>query len=501
MTPLRDRSITFKLFTITLGFLLLFISLVLVLQLMFFEEFYIYEKTNTLTTNVLKLKTDLNNLNNNDDFIKTVYKFEENNNAQAAFLNSNGFINFIRHPYEKNDSNNFDTIYKAIDYWLNSDFLHYSVLMLNKTVQFTFKDPTTNIDSLVIVSPLDNNAKISEFIFAVSPLQPVGEATSIIKKYFKFVFIGTLLIILLLSFINSKMISKPLINLNEAAKKMINLDFSSKCEVDSKDEIGNLALTFNFLSDKLNSTLTDLKMANVKLTEDIEKERLLEKMRKEFIADVSHELKTPISIIEGYAEALKDGIVEENDVDYYTDVIIDEAKKMNSLVMDMLTLSHMESKSYALNKTPEDFISLIKNIYKKYKVTITTHNIEFSNLCTSENVSIDCDAFKIEEVMNNLITNAIKYTPSGELIKITLSDLPNNHILVEVDNFGSHIPEKDIRFIWDKFYRIDKSRNKDSGGTGLGLAITKNILELHESNYGVKNTEDGVKFYFSLTKL
>lgn len=501
MVPLNDRSITFKLFTITLGSLLLFISLVLILQLMFFEEFYIYEKTNTLTTNVIKLKTDLNNFDNNDEFIKSVYKFEESNNAQLAFLNSNGFINFIRHPYNQNDSNNFDTIYKAIDYWLKSDFLHYSVLMLNKTVQFTFNDPTTNIDSLVIVSPIDNNAKISEFIFAVSPLQPVGEATSIITKYFKFVFIGTLLIILLLSFINSKMISKPLIDLNVVAKKMINLDFSSKCEVNSKDEIGNLALTFNFLSDKLNSTLTDLKMANVKLTEDIEKERLLEQMRKEFIADVSHELKTPISIIEGYAEALKDGVVDEDNVDYYTDVIIDEAKKMNSLVMDMLTLSHMESKSYTLNKVPEDFISLIWNIYKKYKVTVTTHKVEFSNLCASEDISINCDAFKIEEVMNNLITNAIKYTPSGELIKITISDLPENHILVEVDNFGSHIPEKDIKFIWDKFYRIDKSRNKDSGGTGLGLAITKNILELHESDYGVKNTEDGVKFYFSLTKL
>ncbi|SQB92893.1 sensor histidine kinase [Clostridium tetanomorphum] len=204
----------------------------------------------------------------------------------------------------------------------------------------------------------------------MASLQPIDEAVSVIEELYKYFSIGAVFFIVILAFIYSNMITKPLIEINKVATKMAKLDFSEKCNVKSEDEIGNMASSLNFLSENLNEALTSLKEANVKLEEDIEKERKMEKARREFVAAVSHELKTPISLIDGYAMALKDNIFGEEEKDYYLDIIIDEGRKMGSLVNDMLDLSNLESGSFKLTREEFDICNLIKFTLKKYKILL-----------------------------------------------------------------------------------------------------------------------------------
>lgn len=277
---------------------------------------------------------------------------------------------------------------------------------------------------------------------------------------------------------------------------MVNLNFSEKCIVKSDDEIGNLGNTLNFLSESLNGAMNSLRKANEKLKNDIEQERKLEKMRKEFVGGVSHELKTPISLIEGYAEGIKDNVFQDEDKDYYIDVIIDEAKKMGSLVTDMLDLSQLESGNFKLKC--EDFYidKLINSTVRKYYTLFNERKIDV-HLNLNDNVLTYGDSMRIEQVLTNFITNAIRHTENNGKISIDMRG-GSDRVYVYVKNWGDNIEKEDLPKIWDKFYKIDKSRNRSLGGTGLGLAITKNILILHKSDFGVENFNGGVAFYFSL---
>ena len=294
------------------------------------------------------------------------------------------------------------------------------------------------------------------------------------------------------------MISKPLLKLNDSASRIASLDFSAKCEVKRSDEIGNLAKTLNFLSDNLHTALTELKRKNKKLEEDIKKEKNLEIMRKDFVAGVSHELKTPISLIEGYAEGLKDNIVEGESRDYYIDVIIDEAKRMGSLVSDMLDLSQLETGNFKLKIGEFLLGDLMLPLHRKYLKLINEAGLSIE-LNLNKGIKVNGDIYRLDQVMTNFITNAMKNTPKGG--KITIKSTENaDFVLIEVINDGKPIEEKDLKNIWEKFYKVDKSRNRQNGGTGLGLAISKNILMLHQSTFGVKNIDGRVDFYFTLKK-
>ena len=272
----------------------------------------------------------------------------------------------------------------AINNWISSLENYFDVLSTKKTIVYTLKHPSLYTDNLVLVSPVVVDGEIKDIVFVLSTLQPVGEATSVTRKYYIYVYIAAVILIAILSLIYSKMISKPLISLNSTASKISELDFSAKCQVNSNDEIGSLGKTLNFLSEKLGITLNELKTANENLKGDIEKEKQLEKMRKEFIASVSHELKTPISVIEGYAEGLKDGIPKGDDIAYYLDVIIDESKNMNSLVCDMLDLSQLESGNFKLNMLKFNIFEFINSIYKKYLNSINDKHLKLNISCRYE---------------------------------------------------------------------------------------------------------------------
>lgn len=408
-----------------------------------------------------------------------------------------GEVVYYNEPnFEESQVYKSDLLLQEVDSWFYENDYLIDEIDNDSIINYSYLDEVSKVENIVFIKPILYDNGDGKFIFVMTSLQPINEAIGIMNQYYIYIFLIAIIFIVLLSFLYSKMISKPLIEMNEVAKRMANLDFGAKCSIHTNDELESLSNSLNTLSKNLDQSLKELQDANDQLLDDIEKERQQEMIRREFVANVSHELKTPLGIIKGFAEGIKDGIYE-NKKEYYLDVIIDEINEMNRLVLDMLELSKLESKAYKLSKEVFEIEDLILKINNKFSHMVeekklkTTLDIQECRVCSDKN--------KIEQVLVNLYSNAIRYSKVNESINIKVDDR-NSDVVIYIENTGVHIPEEDIEKIWDRFYRIEKSRNRASGGTGLGLLIVKNILELHNSKYGVKNTEKGVEFYFSLPK-
>lgn len=485
-----NNSITKKMFIVCTALFILFTTTILIFQSSFFNKFYIYKKKRDIQNNIEKFKTNYDKVVESDEFTNVVMNFEENYNVKIAILNSNGQLKFVtKSNNQKVDTQKINIINQIIN---EISGTINNIKITKQTVTY-ITNSNNDVQYIVSISPDTNR---DEVIIFLSSLQPINEATSTIKEFYTYFYAGATFFIFILSFIFSKMITKPLLNINKTALNMAQLDFSQKCDVNSEDEIGSLANSLNVMSENLNNALNSLKVANLKLEGDIEKERQLDKDRKEFVAAVSHELKTPIALIKGYTEGLKDDVFEESDRDYYLDVIIDESDKMGELVSDMLDLSQLEYGKFKLLK--EDFYidELIENTVKKFSNICNEKSIKI-NLELAKNLKVNADFTRIEQVVKNYLTNAIKHTDSNGSIFIK-STFDNNFAMVEFRNVGENIPDEELNKIWDNFYKVDKSRNRGEGGTGIGLAIVKNIILLHKGRYGVENTEDGVIFNFAL---
>lgn len=518
-------GITVKLFVIITVFFVAFTSATMIMQSMFFEKFYLDTKTKEFEKNFNNLKLSATELAfDTKELPEFLLNFEDKNNAQVAIvtlvnptiitrmanIKSPGVKNYAVVPGLTKNAYKLPVPYKEV-LSLKGDISLISTVKSifadqnlvakaaseQKTLVFKSLSSENNMTNITGIMPIVQDGKTISLIVAVSSLQPIGEATSVIKEFYKYFFALAIILIMVLAFIFSKMVTKPLVTLNKAALKLADLDFSVKCNVNTKDEIGNLAKTFNFLSEKLKDTLTELRNANEKLKEDIEREKSLEIMRKEFIAGVSHELRTPISLIGGYAEGLKDDIPEGKERDFYLDVIVDETRKMEHLVSDMLDLSQLESGNFKLRMEEFCIDQLLTSVLKKFSNSVHSKQIVINTKMPSDNIMVSGDRFRIEQVVINLLNNAIRHTDFRGKITVGLERL-GKHALVEIENEGEQIPEKELVNIWQKFYRIEKSRNKELGGTGIGLSIVSNILQLHGSDFGVKNTSTGVKFYFHL---
>ncbi|AAK80388.1 signal transduction histidine kinase [Clostridium acetobutylicum] len=484
-------SITTKLFVITLSFYVVFILGMLVFQSAFFGKFYQNKKMQSLESATKELKKQYNANENNpyDDIGSIIKEFERKNNCKVAILNSYGNLKYFENDGE-DDTAEINIIKDIMHTWVSNPADFLNMRRTGKSETYVFQSKTYNVKNIVCVVPGANN----DVIFAISSFQSITEASSVMKEFFIYIFFSAVVVVIILALIYSRMITKPLKKINKTASKMAELDFSEKCNVISEDEIGYLGKNLNFLADNLNKSMNSLKAANEQLKKDIEKEKELEKMRKEFVAGVSHELKTPIGIIEGYAEGLKDNVaVTKKERDYYTDVIIDEAARMGKLVSDMLDLSQLESGNFKLTLGKFDIGEMVFKCSKKYYAILDEKKIDMS--INIVNGYVMGDQYRLEQVFTNLLNNALKYAKR----KIHVNMLKeNNKITIEVVNDGEKIEVDEVCKIWDKFYKTDKSRNRKVGGTGLGLAIVKNIIELHNGSYGVLNVENGVKFYFSL---
>ncbi|MGG5462545.1 HAMP domain-containing sensor histidine kinase [Clostridium sp. B9] len=496
------KKISKRLFIITFGIIIFLTLFTMVFQMTFFQEFYFKRKSSDLNNAVLKFRAlYAYDIKNTGSLYTALSLFELENNAKIGIYSIDSTPKYLTDP---NDSKNSE----AEDY-LNDIFMElYSepdfakqLLNSNTGVTTIFNSKKYSTKYIVCMAPFSFHSRNDSIVIAITPFQPIEEASDLIKDFYKYILLIVGVIGLILSYVFSNLITKPLVKLNKSAKKMSAMDFSEKCDINREDEIGNLAKTLNFLSKNLSNALDDLKVKNKKLEEDIEKERELEKLRKDFIAGASHELKTPIGIISGYAEGIKDGIVDDNDRDVYLDIIIDEAEKMNKLVMDMLELSKLESGKIELHIIDFSLTDLTEEVLMKNAVEINNNNLNVIREYSPEiDFYVEGDDFKIEQVITNFVTNAIKYSEPGSDIIIDIHEKDEDSIYFSIENTGSHIPEEELSKIWNQFYRGDMSRNRGARSTGLGLSIVKNLLQLHNSEFGANNTEDGVKFYFILKK-
>ncbi|PEL65089.1 sensor histidine kinase [Bacillus wiedmannii] len=366
------------------------------------------------------------------------------------------------------------------------------LLKESKHIQYaiqTMEYEKNDIKYKLLIKPTKEKDGSVTYIYAMASLQPVDEAVQMVQDYYIYIIAFVVVLIFLASFYYSKQIAKPLLKINDTTKKIAHLDFTEKIPITSKDEIGDLSKNINVLSNKLHSHIGQLE-------QDIEKERKLEKTRKEFISGVSHELKTPLSIMKSCISILKDGVAEHKK-EYYFQAMEREVDKMDTLILDMLELAKFESGTYKMKMDSFYIDTVMEDICEHLSV-----EIEKKELRVHKNIGpfeVVANQGRIEQVIVNFITNAIRYTPNKEDIIISTID-EKDRIKVCIENKGTHIEEEQLDKIWDRFYRVDAARQRSQGGTGLGLAISKNILELHEAEYGVKNTEDGVLFYFYLPK-
>jgi len=335
------------------------------------------------------------------------------------------------------------------------------------------------------------------------PVASIHESVKISNKFLYL--IGGFTIIIggfVVSFI-SRRFTKPILELNDIANKMAKLDFSHKYRTtDADDEINNLGKSINTMSDKLEKTINRLRETNVELEKDIEEKSKIDEMRKQFISDVSHELKTPIALIQGYSEGLIENVnTDEENREFYASVILDEANKMDTLVKQLLELMKLEYGKREFNNDKFDICELIKEVVRKSSVMLNENNIEVEYDKESQ-VFVNADPFYIEQVITNYLTNAIKNAKeinNKKVIKIQVkSNIEKNTVRVSVFNTGENIEEEKLNRIWNRFYKIDESRNREDGGTGIGLSLVKAIMNNYKKDYGVVNKENGVEFYFEL---
>ncbi|MGE7997732.1 sensor histidine kinase [Lysinibacillus sp. NPDC093190] len=327
----------------------------------------------------------------------------------------------------------------------------------------------------------------NSYIFSMTSLQPVDEAVQMIEEYYIYIVAFVSLLIILASYYYSIKIAKPLLRINRTTEKIANLDFSETIAVQSNDEIGDLSRNINLLSNGLSMYIEQLQ-------QDIEKEKKLENTRKEFISGVSHELKTPLSIMKSCITILR-GNVANHKKEYYFNALEKEVDKMDLLIIDMLELAKYESGTYKMQMDSFYIHSLLEEICEKLMPEIQQKQLQVETHLSQ--IKVVANQRRIEQVLTNFLTNAIRYSPSQERIILAI-EVKGELVKISVENKGAHIEKEHLEKIWERFYRIDASRKRSDGGTGLGLAISKNILMLHGVEYGVCNTKNGVQFYFYL---
>lgn len=350
-------------------------------------------------------------------------------------------------------------------------------------------------DYIELWGTLDNG----NFILIRTPIQGIKDNVHISNTFITYIGIGTLIIGIIAAFVLSSYISRPIKQLSNIAERMSELDFDIKYDGKDKGEIGLLGKSMNNMSQKLEENISQLKTANLELQRDIDKKEKLEKMRTDFLSNVSHELKTPIALIQGYAEGLKEGITDDPEsMDFYCSVIMDEAAKMNNMVKRLLTLNQIEFGEDELVMERFDINELVKSVVNANELRATQKNLSITYDILDTPLYVWADEYKVEEVVTNYLSNAINHCCNENIIKIKVGHIDKDNVRVSVFNTGNNIPEADIEHIWEKFYKVDKARTREYGGNGIGLSIVKAIVESMGKTCGVNNLSDGVEFWFDL---
>lgn len=489
------KSVRIKLFFTICIVITMIILLLVIVNNVVLEKFYLYNKTKTMKQIYKQINTSYNNELPYEKIEENLRVLSINNNLDILIKTDENILMLAT------DNNKTDYT-GEIEFFSNikqkGEILRklYQEKMIDINI---VKENDTKINYIIVSAYLDNGYKL----YMRTPTADLQESARISNNVL--IVIGSAVIIIsgiIASFISRKF-AAPILELNSIAQRMSNLDFSQKYQVnDTDDEMNNLGKSINIMSEKLEKTIKQLTVNNSELEKDIERKSKIDEMRKQFISDVSHELKTPIALIQGYAEGLVENVnVDDESREFYANVILDEANKMDRLVKQLLELMKLEYGKRDFNNESFDIVALINEVIKKCNVMVVENNIKIYFNCKNV-IMAYADIFYVEQILMNYITNAIRYSKevNGERkIEINIYlDAEKNKIRVSIFNSGDNIEEKELQRIWGRFYKVDSSRNREKGGTGIGLAFVKAIMNNYQNEYGAVNKENGVEFFFEL---
>lgn len=355
------------------------------------------------------------------------------------------------------------------------------------------RDFKTQTEYIEMWGMLDNG-----YLFMLrSALEGIRESVSISNHFLAYVGLIAILASAFLVVWLSNRVTKPILELANISERMKHLDFEVKYEGKDKTEIAILGNNINELSEALEETISELRTANNELLKDIERKDKVDEMRREFLSNVSHELKTPIALIQGYAEGLKEEINDDAESrEFYCDVIMDEASRMNALVKNLLTLNQLEAGNDIVNMERFNVVTLVKNYIASADILLRQNGISV-RMEDYDSIYVWGDEFRVEEVFANYFTNAIHYAQNEKIIDVRMVRA-DGKVRISVFNTGSPIPQESVGHLWEKFYKVDKARTREYGGSGVGLSIVKAIMESMNQEYGVINYDNGVEFWFQL---
>ena len=492
----KFKSVRVKLFFTLSVVIMLIICLLIVMNSLILEGFYMFSKINT----VKKVYQKINDLYNSEDvaIFSSIKDDATANNFDIMIENEDYVLLFSTNEKFTNKINqDSDVISKFKIFDRQRDRILYS------NDSYIIKKVTTGgFNSILLVGTLENQYKI----YIQVPISAIEESVRISNNLLLIIGMVAIVVSSIAASYISKKFTKPILELNAIANKMSKLDFSQKYELDGTDddEINELGKSINEMSSKLEGTIRQLRNSNIALERDVEEKSKIDEMRKQFISDVSHELKTPIALIQGYAEGLVENVnVDEESKKYYAEVILDESNKMDKLVRQLLELMKLEYGKREFNNDEFDICELIKEVIRKCNVMLEEKNIKDVKFDASKKIMVYADEFYIEQAFTNYLTNAVKHVKevNGEkYIKIEVKeDIKNQTARISVFNTGEKLSDENLERVWGRFYKVDESRNRADGGTGIGLSLVKAIMNNYNQKYGVENKKDGVEFYFDIS--
>ena len=482
------HSIKKQMMGVFIGLMTSLILVLLIINVCFLEPYYIRDKRLQFINMYQHLESmvDDGGFQDENTAVKLV-RLAEKNNISFVVEDVNG----------KRYSNvyDFDMLMNQLTgYLLNQAQKDAEVLERTERYQINQSwDPWNKTDYIDMWGTLDDG---SRFLMR-SPLESIKESAEISNRFL--IGLGSMLMLVgtALVWYLSRRMTTPIQELTALSEKMADLDFDVSYTSGGSNEIGRLGENFNRMSNRLESTISELKRANNRLKKDIEQKEKLEEMRNDFLGNVSHELKTPIALIQGYAEGLKEGVSDDPESRaFYCDVIMDEASKMNQMVKNLLTLNQLEFGDEDIVFERFNLTELIRGVLQSMEILAQQSEAEVI-FRQEEPICVWADEFKTEQVVRNYISNAFHHVSGDKIVEVKMQ-VEDDKVKVSVFNTGTPIPEEDLKHLWDKFYKVDKAHTREYGGNGIGLSIVKAIMESFHQRYGVKNYGNGVEFWFEL---
>ena len=484
----KTHTLGFQITILFTGMVALFLGTILLINQFFLEDYYIAQKKSVLENSFSKLEE----LEDGEEISYSWVKDSSEKNLSWVVLSPEGNI-----VGGMGDSDTLASRLFGYLYGIGEEKVKTRVL--EETDDYVIQKTQDNymeMDYVEIWGELDN----SNYCIIRTPLESIRESVDISKGFYFYAGLIVLAFSCLLIILLTKRITKPISKLTELSQRMTDLDFNVKYENKAGNEIDVLGENFNEMSRKLQYTISELQEANEQLQKDIDEKIRIDEQRKEFLNNVSHELKTPIALVQGYAEGLKENISEDAESrEFYCDVIMDEASKMNKLVRNLLNLNQLESGMDSVTMEEFDLVEVIQGVIQASDILVQQK--EAKVIFNSEgSVMVWADEFKTEEVITNYFTNALNHLDEHKTVEIRILHPNEKTVRVTVFNTGKAIPEEDLDQIWNKFYKVDKARTREYGGSGIGLSIVKAIMKSFGQQCGVENYENGVKFWFELEK-